>query len=84
MMNAPVFGLFRRLCSVFLKKLIVPSRSVSLRVVQDDDVAALAGQGSADGRGKHHPLAVVLKFILPVDVVLEGETVAPGLLIPWR
>ena len=55
-----------------------------LRIVQDDDVAALAGQGSADGRGKHHPLAVVLKFILPVDVVLEGEAVAPGLLIPWR
>ena len=55
-----------------------------LGVVQDDDVAALTCQRAADGRGKHHPLPVVLEFVLTVDVVLECETVAPGPLIPRR
>lgn len=53
-----------------------------LRVVYDDYVGTVTGDGAADGCAVHHSVVVVLEFVLTVDVVLEGERLAPVLLVP--
>ena len=51
-------------------------------IVDDDHVAALAGQGASDAGGHHHALVVVAELVLAVHIVLQVEAVAPVCLEP--